>query len=417
MSSQIKCPKCGEVFQVDESTYSSILKQIKNDEFEKELHDKLHSIEKEWEYKQNNKKNEYELKIQELESKLKEENLKKTNEIEKIENDKNAKIKELENLRKYDLQNKEIEIQKAIENSKAKISELENQLKISEKESLLEKRNLEDKYKEELKHKDEVIAQYKDFKSRMSVKLLGESLEQHCQIEFNKVRLTAFPNAYFEKDNDVKDGTKGDFIYRDYSNDENRIEFISIMFEMKNESDVSLNRHKNEDFFAKLDKDRKEKGCEYAVLVSMLEPDNELYNTGIYQDYNYEKMYVIRPQFFITLITILRNSSIKTIEDKKELLKIKEENLDISKFEDQMEEFKSKFSKNFETASKKFQAAIKEIDNSITKLQKVKEALLSSENNLKLANDKAQDLTIRKLTYKNKTMKKMFEDLKKDKTN
>ncbi|NMA16825.1 MAG: DUF2130 domain-containing protein, partial [Erysipelotrichia bacterium] len=263
----------------------------------------------------------------------------------------------------------------------------------------------------QLKSKDDLIDYYKDLKVKLSTKLIGETLEQHCENEFNQIRSTAFKNAYFEKDNDIKSGSKGDYIFRDYDDDNNEI--VSIMFEMKNEEDKTATKQKNEDFFAKLDKDRKAKNCEYAILVSLLEKDSELYNTGIVDvSYKYEKMYVIRPQFFIPMITLLRNAALNSMKYKRELAVIRNQNIDISNFENEMNEFKDKFSKNYELAARRFKTAIEEIDKTIVHLQKTKDALLSSENNLRLANNKAQDLSIKKLTRNNPTMQKMFDEQK-----
>ena len=290
------------------------------------------------------------------------------------------------------------------------IARLEGDLKASEKEYLFKEKSLVDGYENKLKDKDEQIAYYKDFKARQSTKMIGESLEQHCSIEFNRLRATAFPRAYFEKDNDARTGSKGDFIFKDY--DEEGMEFISIMFEMKNGADTTATKHKNEDFFKELDKDRKEKGCEYAVLVSLLEADNELYNSGIVDvSYRYPKMYVIRPQFFIPMITLLRNASMNSLQYKKELATIKNQNIDIAHFEADMNEFKEKFGRNYRLASEKFKKAIEEIDKTIEHLQKTKDALLSSENNLRLANNKAEDLSIKRLTRNNPTMAAKFAEL------
>ena len=272
---------------------------------------------------------------------------------------------------------------------------------------------LKEKYEGAIKLKDEQIEQLKDFKSKQSTKMVGESLEQYCNDEFNKIRATAFPNAYFEKDNDARTGSKGDFIFKDF---EDNVETVSIMFEMKNEMDTTATKHKNEDFFKELDKDRKEKGCEYAVLVSLLEADSEFYNNGIVDvSFRYPKMYVIRPQFFIPMITLLKNASLKALEAKKELVLAREQNIDITHFEENIEAFKTSFARNYELASKKFQNAIDEIDKTIDHLQKTKEALLSSENNLRLANNKADDLTIKRLTRGNPTMKAKFDELKSEK--
>jgi len=397
---EIKCPKCGEVFQVDESGYAAILKQVRDKEFEKEINSqkiqfeseketaiKLATVETEQDYKELiNKKD---LKIAELESKI--EACRKDTElaVTKAVTDKDREIAEKENV----------------------ITKLNGQIETNEKESQLKEQSLKEQYEEKLKFKDEEIAHYKEFKSKLSTKMIGESLEQHCEIEFNKLRATGFQNAYFEKDNDARTGSKGDYIFRD--KDSNGVEFISIMFEMKNEMDSTSTKKKNDDFLKELDKDRKEKNCEYAILVSLLEPDNELYNSGIVDmSHKYPKMYVIRPQFFIPIITLLRNAALNSLAYKQELAVIKNQNIDISNFENEMNEFKEKFSKNFRLASEKFQKAIEEIDKTIEHLQKTKEALLSSENNLRLANNKAEDLSIKRLTKNNPTMAQKFAELK-----
>lgn len=290
------------------------------------------------------------------------------------------------------------------------ILELESQIKLKNNEWELKEKSLCEKHADEIKRRDDEIAYYKDFKARQSTKMIGESLEQHCETEFNKLRATAFQNAYFEKDNDIKTGSKGDFIYREYSND--GVDFISIMFEMKNEMDTTATKHKNEDFFKELDKDRKEKNCEYAVLVTMLEADNEYYNSGIVDvSYKYPKMYVVRPQFFIPIITVLRNAALNSLQYRHELELVRNQNIDITHFEEDINDFKDKFSRNFRLASEKFQKAIDEIDKTIDHLQKTKEALLSSENNLRLANNKAEDLTIKRLTKGNPTMAAKFAEL------
>ena len=396
---EIKCPKCGEVFQVDESGYAAILKQVRDKEFEKEIDFrtvqfksekesavKLASIEIEQDYKEQlNKKD---LKIAELEAKINA--CKKDTElaVNKAVMDKDKELADKENV----------------------IIKLNGKIETNEKESLLKEQSLKDQYEEKLRFKDEEIAHYKDFKSKLSTKMVGESLEQHCEIEFNKLRATGFQNAYFEKDNDASSGSKGDFIYRD--KDDDGIEFISIMFEMKNEMDSTSTKKKNEDFLKELDKDRKEKRCEFAILVSLLEPENELFNTGIVDmSHKYPKMYVIRPQFFIPIITLLRNAALNSLSYKQELAVIKNQNIDISNFENEMNEFKEKFAKNYELASRKFKTAIEEIDKTIDHLQKTKEALLSSENNLRLANNKAEDLSIKRLTRNNPTMAAKFAEL------
>lgn len=329
------------------------------------------------------------------------------NEYQSLLNQKDLEIQSLkQDINKNKIEN-ELKITSITQN-------LQNQIEQDQMKYQLQQTNLKEKYDTLLQTKDEQIAYYKDFKLKQSTKMIGESLEQHCEIEFNKLRATGFQNAYFEKDNDARTGSKGDYIYREL--DENGVEIISIMFEMKNENDQTATKHKNEDFLKELDKDRNEKSCEYAVLVSMLEPENELYNTGIVdKSHRYPKMYVIRPQFFIPMITILRNAALNSLQYKNELLEVRNQNIDITHFEESMNDFKQKFSRNYELASKKFNTAIDEIDKTISHLQKTKEALLSSERQLQLANNKAEDLTIKRLTRNNPTMKQKFEELKKEK--
>ena len=428
---EIKCPKCGEVFQVDESGYSAIVQQVRDKEFSKELKSREAQFELE-------KDNAVQLAKLAIEKDLSEKLIQKDSEIAKLKADitteqiskkseisetiaqKDKEIVELKNkLASFD-KDKELELTKLVNKMNTELSEkdtciakLNNEKELTQKESQLKEQSLKDQYEEKLRFKDEEIARYKDFKAKLSTKMVGESLEQHCEIEFNKLRATGFQRAYFEKDNDAKTGSKGDFIFRDYS-DENE-EFVSIMFEMKNEADETATKHKNEDFFKELDKDRKEKNCEYAVLVSLLEIDNDYYNDGIVDvSYKYEKMYVIRPQFFIPIITLIRGAAINTLKYKKQLIEIQNQNIDISHFEENMNAFKEGFSRNYRLASEKFNKAIDEIDKTIDHLQKTKEALLSSENNLRLANNKAEDLTIKKLTNNNPTMKKMFDELEKE---
>ena len=419
---EIKCPKCGTTFQIDESYYDSIIKQIKTKEFNQELEKreqillneqknaiKLQEITLEKEF--NNKLQEKELEISKL-----------TNKLENIEKDKQERIdstkKDLEtiyqekynelNLKVVDLENslklKEME-------NKNNLNELKSKLEIETKEYKIKEQNIKEVYENKLKSKDEIIDYYKDLKARQSTKMIGESLEKHCQEEFNKLR-PLFKDAYFEKDNDIKTGSKGDFIFRDYHNNQ---EFVSIMFEMKNEDDKTATKHKNEDFFKELDKDRKEKNCEYAVLVSLLEIENDYYNTGITDvSYRYPKMYVIRPQFFIPIITLIRGAGMNALNYKLELEELKNQNIDISNFENNMNAFKEGFARNYRLASDKFKKAIEEIDKIIDHLQKTKEALLSSENNLRIANNKAEDLTIKKLCNNAKSVERMFEEIKND---
>lgn len=421
---EIKCPKCGEVFQVDESGYAAIVKQVRDKEFEKELLERqsVYQTEKDSAVKIAVTKieSEKDKEISELRATLKTKKAEKQLEIDKITSAKDKQLaeKELEISRlqgelELNKTNTDLAVKNAVQQKETTILELENQIKLKNNEWELKEKSLCEKHAEEIKRRDDEIAYYKDFKARQSTKMIGESLEQHCEIEFNKLRATAFQNAYFEKDNNIKTGSKGDFIYREYAND--GIEFISIMFEMKNEMDTTATKHKNEDFFKELDKDRKEKKCEYAILVSMLELDNELYNTGIVDvSHRYEKMYIIRPQFFTQLILLLRNASLKSLDYKKQLIVAKSQNLDITKFEDDLNEFKTKFSYNYDLAKRKFEDAIKQIDNTISSLVKIKESLVGSERQLSLANNKATDLTIKSLTKHNPTMKQKFEELNKN---
>lgn len=390
---EIKCPNCGTVFQIDEMDYQNVVKQIRDQEFEKEIseREKQYKIEKE-------------SAVELAKSKIEKEYQEKFTE-QKLE------IVELKN--KIVLQDKEsaLTIQDALSKKESEISTLSNQLELLKNDFLMKEKNLKETYEEKLKDREEQISYYRDFKARQSTKMIGESLEVHCSNEFNKLR-PLFANAYFEKDNDAKSGSKGDFIYRDY--DDEGMEFVSVMFEMKNEADMTATKHKNEDFFKELDKDRREKKCEYAVLVSLLEIDNDYYNEGIVDvSHKYEKMYVIRPQFFIPLITLIRGMAMNSLKYKKELLMIQNQNIDISHFEDNLTAFKEGFARNYRLASDKFKKAIDEIDKTIDHLQKTKEALLSSENNLRLANNKADDLTIQRLTKGNETMKKLFSETKK----
>ena len=388
---EIKCPKCGTVFQINENDYSLIVKQIRDSEFDKEMSVREKVFEKDKENLIKITKSNYENEL-----------IKKDAEIDKLKQE--LKLQETK---------QELSIKDAISKKDKTIDELKNKISLNETEYLLKEKNIKDSYEEKIKNKDEQIAYYKDFKARQSTKMIGESLEVHCNNEFNKLR-PLFKNAYFEKDNDARSGSKGDFIFKDY--DEYGSEIVSIMFEMKNEADTTSTKHKNEDFFKELDKDRKEKKCEYAVLVSLLEIDNDYYNDGIVDvSYKYDKMYVIRPQFFIPLITLIRNAALNTLEYKKELQIIRNQNIDISHFEENMNKFKENFGRNYKLASDKFFKAIDEIDKTIDHLQKTKEALLSSENNLRLANNKAEELTIKKLTHNNDTMTKLFEEAKKEK--
>ncbi len=422
---ELRCPKCGEIFQVDETAYESIVKQVRDKEFSKEIKNKeeqfeydkkqavqIAKMEAEKEFSEILNKKEAE--IVKLKSEITEERAIAVSNIDKLALNKDMEITELKNkLESFD-KDKKLEINNLISKKDAEISKLKAEKELNEKEFQLQKQSTKEKYENIIKFKDEEIERIKDFKSKLSTKMLGESLERHCETEFNKLRPIGFQNAYFEKDNDAKSGSKGDYIFRDYDEDGN--ENTSIMFELKHKADDTVTRKKNEDFFKELDKDRREKKCEYAILVSTLEPDNELYNAGIVDvSHKFPKMYVIRPQFFIPAITMLRNSALHSLEYKKELSLIKTQNIDISNFEAEMNDFKDKFSRNFELASRKFKTAIKEVDKTIDHLQKLKEALLSSENNLRLANNKAEDLSIKKLTKNNPTMKAKFEALKNSK--
>lgn len=407
---EIRCPKCGEVFQVDESGYAAIVKQVRDKEFEKEIREREAQFRQEkqaaeelartkTEQKLSGQISSQETRIRELETKLQAEKDARDLEIQKAAAEKERELAQRIAAKDQELAERDARIQK-----------LRSQMDSEEKESQLKEQSLKEKYEEQLKMKDELVAYYKDFKARQSTKMVGESLEIHCETEFNKLRATGFQHAYFEKDNDARSGSKGDYIYRE--TDPEGVEFISIMFEMKNEMDETATKKKNEDFLKELDKDRREKNCEYAVLVSLLEPDSELYNQGIVDmSHRYPKMYVIRPQFFIPIITILRNAATNALDYRRQLEVVRNQNIDISHFEEDMNDFKEKFARNFRIASERFQKAIGEIDKTIDHLQKTKEALLSSENNLRLANNKAEDLTIKRLTRKNPTMAAKFAEL------
>ena len=436
---EIKCPHCQTVFTIDENSYADIVSQVRNKEFAEDVHKQLEFAKKQFETEKalakeqekrlyDEERASFEQKILSLELALKNADVKEEKNVQEALHQKEKEFSalqaELDQL-KQQLQFKEVELsQKFQEDLYAKertILELKQAKELQQKEqevqqtALKEKYELElrskkDQFELELKAKDEAIAFYKDFKAKQSTKMVGESLEQHCEIEFNRLRMTAFPRAEFGKDNDAKTGSKGDYIYREY--DENGIEILSIMFEMKNENDETATKKKNEHFFKELDKDRHEKQCEYAILVSLLEADNELYNTGIVDvSYQYPKMYVVRPQFFIPIITLLRNAALNSLQYKQELALMRDQHIDITHFEEDLETFKKGFARNYELASKKFQTAIDEIDKTIKSLEKTKAALLSSENNLRLANNKAEDLTVKKLVKNNPTMKQRFEEL------
>nr|WP_297347316.1 DUF2130 domain-containing protein [uncultured Glaciecola sp.] len=458
---EIICPHCNKAFKIDETGYADILKQVRDSEFEQQLHERLELAEKD-------KLNAVELaksqggsemqravtakdiEIQALKAKLdtgevtqklavtealgdvKRERDSLTSELEQIKRDRQAASELAEAKLAKELQETAAIKDREIQALQAKLGtteleqkvaiiaavlavekerdELKNGLKQAGLEKQLAETSLKDKYETQIKDRDDAIERLRDMKARLSTKMVGETLEQHCETEFNRIRATAFPRAYFEKDNDARTGSKGDYIFRD--SDEHDTEIVSIMFEMKNENDTTATKKKNEDFLKELDKDRIEKGCEYAVLVSLLEPDSELYNTGIVDMfYRYPKMYIVRPQFFLPIITLLRNASMKSLEYKRELSLVKAQSVDITNFEDDLDSFKTAFARNYDLASKKFKTAIDEIDKSIDHLQKTKDALLSTDRNLRLANDKSQDVTIKKLTRRNPTMTAKFDEL------
>ena len=448
---EIKCPNCGEVFVVDESGYAQIVQQIRDKEFEKELRQREKEFEemkdKDLELARMRQQDKFDKLISSKEAELaerdrvieqlkaqvsgsetakqlavseavskkdreKQEALEQKNgeltEKNRIIEEMKARLGNSETEKKLAVSEAVSEKEKEISQKITEITELKSRLSNKDAENQLKEQSLHREYEDKLRSKDELIEYYKDFKARQSTKMVGESLEQHCLTQFNSLRMTAFPTAYFEKDNDAKTGSKGDFIFRETAGG---IEFISIMFEMKNEMDKTATKHKNEDFFKELDRDRREKGCEYAVLVSLLEIDNELYNNGIVDvSYKYEKMYVIRPQFFIPLITLLRNAALNSLKYRQELELVKHQQIDVLHFEENMNAFKEGFARNYRIASEKFKTAIDEIDKTIVHLQKTKDALLSSENQLRLANNKAEDLSIKKLTKNAPTVKELFDE-------
>ena len=393
---EIKCPNCGKTFVVDDSGYAQIARQVRDSEFDRALRQRERDIaeakEKELELARMRQKEAFDRALAEAERRV--EQLKA--QLAGGETEKQLAVSEA-------VRQKE----KELSEQASEVAALKNRLDNQETESQLKQQSLQREYESRLRQKDEMIEYYKDFKARQSTKMIGESLEQHCLSQFNALRMTAFPDAYFEKDNDARSGSKGDFIFRE---SRGGVEFISIMFEMKNEADETATKHKNEDFFKELDKDRREKKCEYAVLVSLLEADSELYNNGIVDvSYKYEKMYVIRPQFFIPIITLLRNAALGSLKYRQELEAARNQQIDVLNFEKNMNEFKDKFAYNYQLASKKFKTAIEEIDKTIDHLQKTKEALLSSENNLRLANNKAEDLSIKRLTKNAPSVREMFD--------
>ena len=452
---EIKCPNCGKTFLVDESGYAQIVQQVRDKEFDRELQQREKALEdmkaKDLEIVQMKQKEEFEQRLSTQEAQLAEkerliEQLKArlsgtetekqlavTQAVSRKEQEREAALSQKNNelaekaraieALKAKLNNSETEKQlavseavrekeKAVSEKETEIASLKNRLSSQETESALKQQSLHREYESKLKQKDELIEYYKDFKAHQSTKMIGESLEQHCLNQFNALRMTAFPQAYFEKDNDARSGSKGDFIFREARDG---VEFISIMFEMKNEMDETATKHKNEDFFKELDKDRREKKCEYAVLVSLLEIDNELYNNGIVDvSYKYEKMYVIRPQFFIPIITLLRNAALNSLKYRQELEVARNQQIDVRNFEENISAFKEGFARNYRLASERFKTAIDEIDKTILHLQKTKDALLSSENNLRLANNKAEDLSIKKLTKNAPAVKAMFDDIRRE---
>ena len=396
---EIICPSCKKAFKVDEAGFANILKQVRDHQFDEELNQRLILAEKE-------KKSAVELAEAKLKISVQEQLGLNDKEIAKLTSkNENAEIE------------KKLSVSEAVKNIEKERDNLANKLELKESEKKLLETSLSEKFSTDLKAKDDIIrfkdeeiALRKDMKQKLSSKMIGETLEQHCEIEFNKLRATAFQNSYFEKDNDSSSGSKGDYIYKEI--DESGNEIISIMFEMKNEADETVSKKRNEDFFKELNKDRTEKKCEYAVLVSLLEADNELYNSGIFDvSHKYPKMYVIRPQFFIPIITLLRNAAMTSLKYKSELALVRSQNIDITNFEEKMNQFKDGFARNYDLASRKFKDAIDGIDKTIKELQKTKDALLSSENNLRLANEKTGDLTIKKLTHGNPTMKEKFDAL------
>ena len=458
----IICPHCGKAFKIDEAGYADILKQVRDSDFEHQLHERLELAERDKQAAVQLARAQLtaelqkeaaarEAEIQSLQAKLQAEEVARqlavTQALTQVEKQRDALVSELEKARQETEAAKQLaearlvhELQKASADKDAKVQalsaklesaelskklaitealtavekqrdELEGNLRQSRLEKQLAEQSLKERYEIQIKDRDDAIERLRDMKARLSTKMVGETLEQHCETEFNRIRATAFPRAYFEKDNDARNGSKGDYIFRD--TDEGGTEIVSIMFEMKNESDTTATKKRNEDFLKELDRDRAEKGCEYAVLVSLLEPESELYNTGIVDVFHrYPKMYVVRPQFFIPIITLLRNAAMNSLKYKTELALVKAQNIDITNFENQLDSFKDAFAKNYDLASRRFQTAIDEIDKSIDHLQKTKDALLGADRNLRLANDKAQDVTIKKLTKGNPTMAAKFAALK-----
>lgn len=404
---ELKCPKCGTTFKVDDTSYADILNQVRNHEFEAELEKRL-------EQSLRSEKQSHQAEIAELKAKFEQASTELKAKLAQSKTEFEAKLAQSKTEQELAVARATAPIERERDSLKNSLVAAQNEAKLNletaNSRAKLSEAALITKYESALKLKEEENERLKDLKSKLSTKMVGETLEQHCQTEFNRIRTAAFPHAYFEKDNDARTGSKGDYIFREL--DEAGNEIVSIMFEMKNENETTATKHKNEDFFKELDKDRREKNCEYAILVSLLESDSELYNTGIVDvSYRYEKMYVIRPQFFIPIITLLRNATLSSLQYKQELAVVRSQNIDITHFEENMEKFKVGFARNYDLASRKFKTAIDEIDKTINSLQKTKDALLSSENNLRLANNKAEELTIKRLTRGNPTMAQKFADL------
>lgn len=404
---ELKCPKCGTTFKVDDTSYADILNQVRNHEFEAELEKRL-------EQSLRSEKQSHQAEIAELKAKFEQTSTELKAKLAQNKTEFEAKLAQSKTEQELAVARATAPIERERDSLKNSLVAAQNEAKLNletaNSRAKLSEAALITKYESALKLKEEENERLKDLKSKLSTKMVGETLEQHCQTEFNRIRTAAFPHAYFEKDNDARAGSKGDYIFREL--DEAGNEIVSIMFEMKNENETTATKHKNEDFFKELDKDRREKNCEYAILVSLLESDSELYNTGIVDvSYRYEKMYVIRPQFFIPIITLLRNAALSSLQYKQELAVVRSQNIDITHFEENMEKFKVGFARNYDLASRKFKTAIDEIDKTINSLQKTKDALLSSENNLRLANNKAEELTIKRLTRGNPTMAQKFADL------
>ena len=406
---ELKCPKCGNVFSVDEADYAAIVGQVRSKEFEAEVNNRVAEIQKQNQLQQEANtikiSQEYQSKLNSKQAELSD----KDKEILLLKSQLKTQIAQNEDKIRIALMEEQGRYKDTLQSKENDLLRLKSELELKKNEAIIRENNIKESYERQLKEKQEMVDYYKDLKAKLSTKMVGETLEAHCEIEFNRYRTTMFPNAYFEKDNDSATGSKGDFIFKDY--DEEHTEYISIMFEMKNEMDTTATKHKNEHFFEKLDRDRREKGCEYAVLVSLLEQDNEFYNGGIVDvSYRYPKMYVVRPQFFLPIISLLSQASKNTIEYKKELIRARQQSVDITNFENKINDFKEKFGKHYTSASAKFMKAVDDIDKAIKNLQDMKKELLASENYLRLANNDTDDLTIKKLTRGNPTMKKMFED-------